>query len=504
MTEGKALDTVTTDAAPAPAAAATTAAAPAAAPASSAADAAPAPAPAAAAAAPADAPPRLVVVATHNAHKVPEIAAALDMPGWELVPLAAAAAAAGDTDAGDTDADGSGLGAAAAAAAAPVEDADSFEGNALIKARHAFAYTHRATLADDSGLEVDALDGAPGVHSARYAGDDATDDERIRKLLAALAEVPEARRGARFVCALAFIDEEGNEFLVRGVCEGRIASHPRGTGGFGYDPVFLPADVSDGRTMAELTAEEKNALSHRGRALRALRARLGPPCAIRIAVFDFDGTILEGHSPVRMVYRLFSRRVIPFGVALKVLWWGVRYRLRFPVRQEVVRSYIFASFGSLTAREVDALMADLYHDELAALIRPAARSAMQACREAGEKTVIVSASFRPLLEQTVLDLGADWFICTEMEVLNGLYTGRLLRPAPEGKQKIVQLRAWADETFGVGHWRLVRAFGDHYSDEPLLAAAEAPVAVNPDTLLERIARQQGWRIVDWSIDAPES
>jgi HAD superfamily phosphoserine phosphatase-like hydrolase len=200
-----------------------------------------------------------------------------------------------------------------------------------------------------------------------------------------------------------------------------------------------------------------------------------------------------------MVRRLLTQRVIPLTVGLKVLWWGVRYRLRFQVRQEVVRGYIFESLSHLSATEADTLMANLYHDELAALIRPAARLALKECREAGEKTVIVSASFRPILTQAAADVGADWFICTEMEVKDDVYTGRLLWPAPEGEQKVVQLEAWANETFGAGQWRLVRAFGDHYSDEALLARAEQASAVNPDTLLERSARQRNWRILDWSI-----
>ena len=152
------------------------------------------------------------------------------------------------------------------------EDQPSFAGNAEKKARAALAFTGLPALADDSGLEVDALDGAPGVRSARYAGAGHDDRANTDKLLQALAGVPDARRTARFRCALAFVDETGALTCADGTCEGRIAHAPRGAGGFGYDPVFL---VGNGpRTMAELAPEEKNRLSHRGQAMREMAARL--------------------------------------------------------------------------------------------------------------------------------------------------------------------------------------------------------------------------------------
>ena len=145
------------------------------------------------------------------------------------------------------------------------EDRDTFEGNAAKKA-HAFAdHSGSIALADDSGLVVDALDGRPGVYSARYAP---TAEERIRKLLGELAGVPEEKRTARFVCVLCLAAPGGVEFFARGTCEGRIGLDPRGTGGFGYDPVFL---LPDGRSMAELSRDEKSAISHRGAAFREMK-----------------------------------------------------------------------------------------------------------------------------------------------------------------------------------------------------------------------------------------
>jgi len=155
-----------------------------------------------------------------------------------------------------------------------VEDGDSFVANALIKARHAAALTGLPAIADDSGLAVDALDGRPGIRSARYAGCGASDDDNIDRLLAELAGVPDERRGAGFNCAAVFVADAGDEapLVEEGVWRGRILAARRGRGGFGYDPVFL--DPETGRAAAELTREEKNARSHRGRAFRALAGEL--------------------------------------------------------------------------------------------------------------------------------------------------------------------------------------------------------------------------------------
>jgi len=151
----------------------------------------------------------------------------------------------------------------------PPEEAGTFTGNALDKARFVFAHTGLPTVADDSGLEVDALGGAPGVHSKRFSPD-ATAEANNALLLSRLAG--EQRREARFRCVLALVSAAG-ERTVAVACEGRIATSPRGVGGFGYDPLFLP-DEAPGRTMAELSSAEKNTISHRGRAFRHLPALL--------------------------------------------------------------------------------------------------------------------------------------------------------------------------------------------------------------------------------------
>jgi XTP/dITP diphosphohydrolase len=157
----------------------------------------------------------------------------------------------------------------------PPETGTTFAENALLKARHASRVAALPALADDSGIEVDALDGRPGVYSARYAGEGASDLANLQKMLDELREVPMERRGARYRCVIAFARsaDDPAPLIAEGSWEGRILFEPRGTGGFGYDPIFVPTE-GDERTFAEMTAEQKHALSHRGRAFRALLGEL--------------------------------------------------------------------------------------------------------------------------------------------------------------------------------------------------------------------------------------
>jgi XTP/dITP diphosphohydrolase len=190
------------------------------------------------------------VLATRNAHKVREIAALLEELPVRLVGI-------------DELAPGVPL----------VEDQDSFEGNAYAKAEQAAAATGLPSLADDSGLEVDELGGAPGVWSARYAGEPSDDARNNARLLRELAGVPPEKRGARYRCVAAFVDPAtGARHATSGECEGMILEAPRGSGGFGYDPLFLIPAL--GQTMAEIDQDRKNRLSHRAAAFQALAAVL--------------------------------------------------------------------------------------------------------------------------------------------------------------------------------------------------------------------------------------
>ncbi|WP_448071500.1 RdgB/HAM1 family non-canonical purine NTP pyrophosphatase [Georgenia yuyongxinii] len=190
-----------------------------------------------------------LVLATHNAHKVRELGEILA----PLVPGLAVGAVRGAVDLG---------------AAEPVEDGVTFAENALIKARALAAATGLPAVADDSGLCVDVLGGAPGVFSARWAGRHGDDRANLELLLAQLADVPERHRGAHFACAAALVTPSGLEVVEEGTMPGTLLPAPRGAGGFGYDPILLP--VGETRSAAELSPAEKNAISHRGKAFAAL------------------------------------------------------------------------------------------------------------------------------------------------------------------------------------------------------------------------------------------
>jgi XTP/dITP diphosphohydrolase len=193
---------------------------------------------------------RRVILASSNAGKLAELTALLAPLGFDLTPQQE-------------------LGIES-----PPETGETFLDNALLKARHAAGRRGLPAIADDSGIEVDALGKAPGVRSARFAGEDAADDENLKKLLVAMRDVPAARRGARYRCVIVFVRTalDADPIIAEGAWEGSIAEVPRGAGGFGYDPIFVPA--GDARTAAELTASEKNTVSHRAHALKALVAQL--------------------------------------------------------------------------------------------------------------------------------------------------------------------------------------------------------------------------------------
>ncbi len=191
-----------------------------------------------------------LVLATRNPHKVAELRAILLplLPGAQI------------------------LGAEAFDVPEPVEDEVTFAGNALIKARQLAEATGLLSLADDSGICVDAMGGAPGVFSARWCGRHGDDAANLELLLAQMADVPERHRGASFVCAAAMAAPDGREEVAEGVMRGSLLFAPRGENGFGYDPIFRPEGLSV--SSAELTPERKEAISHRGKAFRALAARI--------------------------------------------------------------------------------------------------------------------------------------------------------------------------------------------------------------------------------------
>jgi XTP/dITP diphosphohydrolase len=188
-----------------------------------------------------------VVLATQNAHKLVEMRRILDEAGLDIELVGT------DQFPDLTDV---------------VENGSTFAANALLKARSVCGETGLPAIADDSGLSVDALNGMPGIFSARWSGSHGDDLANLNLLLGQLTDVPDARRGAAFHCAAAVVLPDGTERLVEGTIDGTLIREPRGTNGFGYDPIFVP--LGESRTTAEMSAEEKDAISHRGRAMRAL------------------------------------------------------------------------------------------------------------------------------------------------------------------------------------------------------------------------------------------
>lgn len=192
-----------------------------------------------------------IVLASGNRHKLEEIQAILGGLGFELQTMAEAGYGSDDI----------------------IEDGETFEANAMIKARAVHERLGVAALADDSGLEVDALNGAPGVYSARYAGEPKSDSNNNKKLLEALENVDKPNRTARFVTVLTLIMENGDVLVARGEVKGVIGYEPKGNFGFGYDPLFIVPEL--GQTFAELSPEQKNRLSHRANALAVLKDEIG-------------------------------------------------------------------------------------------------------------------------------------------------------------------------------------------------------------------------------------
>lgn len=182
-----------------------------------------------------------VILASNNKHKLEEIRKITTPLGYEVISQSEAGCNFDVEETGTT-----------------------FEENAVLKAKAVYEKMKMPVISDDSGLEVDYLNGAPGVYSHRYAGENATDADRCAKLLSELSGVEKEKRTARFVCVICFIDENGTETVIRGTCEGYIGTEPLGENGFGYDPVFMYGD----RSFAEISAEEKNSVSHRADALR--------------------------------------------------------------------------------------------------------------------------------------------------------------------------------------------------------------------------------------------
>lgn len=221
---------------------------------------------------------------------------------------------------------------------------------------------------------------------------------------------------------------------------------------------------------------------------------------VRLAVFDFDGTCIEGQTGLLFSTYLRKRGYVSSKNALRLSWWGIRYVLHLPHRQAAPREFIFEGLSDRSVDEVRGIMRDFHNSEILPRYRPDALLEIQERKREGCVTLLVSATFEGIARPAAQHLGVDDFIATEMEKdETGHFTGRVAGTVTEGNEKPKVVERWADERFGPGGWELAYAYGDHHSDISLLSLAEHPVAVSPGKTLEKVARQCGWTIVDWSI-----
>lgn len=219
---------------------------------------------------------------------------------------------------------------------------------------------------------------------------------------------------------------------------------------------------------------------------------------VSIAVFDLDGTLLDGQSGTLVLGYLLRHGLVSKRAGAKAAWWGIRYKLHLPFRQSEVREIIFSEIGALGPERVCAIMCD-FHDEVM-VPRYFSRGVEELRRheEAGEQTVIVSATFDAIAQAACAYLGASVALATHMERTEaGVYTGRVQGEVVAGAEKARRLRAFADERFGPDGWRVVCAYGDHFTDAPLLEMAERPFAVNAGPTLRREAARRGWPTLSW-------
>ena len=218
---------------------------------------------------------------------------------------------------------------------------------------------------------------------------------------------------------------------------------------------------------------------------------------IPVAAFDLDGTVLDGESPLKLTTSLLRHRELPLHKGLLMGIWGLRYRLRLPQTESTPRELLFSCLTEPTVEEVDAEILEIYHKRMRKRIRPGAVEEIEKCRKDGMKTILASASFKPITTTIVEELGFDGQVSTIMEERKGHYTGRVLGVPVQGREKLRLLIQYCNDNFGEGNWTLERAYSDHFSDIPLLEAARTPIVTDPDGKLQRIAKKRSWPVVDW-------
>lgn len=219
----------------------------------------------------------------------------------------------------------------------------------------------------------------------------------------------------------------------------------------------------------------------------------------KIAAFDFDGTIISVQSGAELLRYLIGKRMIEPLAALKIAWWGARYQLKLPVRQSEVREDIFKLFKDDSPQELCILMRDLYESRLKQRYFCQALETIERLKQEGYYTLIISASFDYTVAPAAEEVGVHGLLATRMELNSTAtgFTGKVLGKSIEGQAKLEILNEFCDKKFGPGAWILEYAFGDHYSDAPLLETAAHPHPVCPDRSLRKFARKRGWQCFEW-------
>lgn len=222
---------------------------------------------------------------------------------------------------------------------------------------------------------------------------------------------------------------------------------------------------------------------------------------VKIAVFDFDGTCIEGNSPVILVKHLSSRRMLDKRELMHIISWALRYKFHLPQTEHKVRRRVFSAFKGKPVEAVDAYLAAFYYDKIKPLWREEAIEQINRLRNEGFVIIAVSATFEPIVRCAQNDGLFDYQVSTVMHATpDGCYTDEVKGKPIEGEEKVLAIKRLADEQFGEGEWELTYCFADHYSDIDVLSSAVNPVAVTPDSTLRRCAKRRGWAIVQWGGD----